>query len=197
MNTTFNKVVAIIVIVMVAIVAIPKLYEMVAGKQTTVSSTISVNLSGFTPESVNTVSIAKGGNETVLSYKNGTWFVGADEADTDKINQLFKALTNLKVKEMVSENQTNWSKFGVTKDTGYQVTLAGNGKDSVFLIGNTDSSATDFFIRKDGIQNTYLASGDLRNILGWSTDQWKKPADDKKGTSKNSDQTSGQAIQSN
>ena len=39
MNTTFNKVVAIIVIVMVAIVAIPKLYEMVAGKQTTVSST--------------------------------------------------------------------------------------------------------------------------------------------------------------
>lgn len=76
---------------------------------------------------------------------------------------MFKDFADLKIKEMVSNNdRKNWSKFEVSKDSGYQMIITQNGKDNTFLVGKAGSLVNDFYIRKEGIKNVYLANGELK-----------------------------------
>lgn len=180
MNDKFIKYSAFILAILVILAAFPWLRDKINygnGKQ---KENVSVNMSGFTQETVDKIVIKKGSDEKTLSFKDDEWLIGSDEADKEKIGHLFKDFSDLKVKNMVSNNENNWDKFETTKEKGYQVTITQNGKDNTFFVGKTGPSAGDFYLRKDGIKNVYLVSGELRNKLIWESEKWKKTTEDKK-----------------
>jgi len=177
MSKQFIKIIAIIFAVLAIIIAWPWLNKVINPQKTNSMDKVSVNLAQFTPETVTKISIKKGNEEKVLSFSNNQWLIGNDEAEMDKVKQLFQDMANLKIKEMVSENQDNWKKFEVTADTGFQLTITQNGQESVFFIGKSGTATDDFYIRKDGIKNVYLVNGGLRDKLGWEETKWKKAAE--------------------
>lgn len=180
MGNRFVKISALVFLALVMAAAFPWLREKMSGAKDNEKSGISVNLKGFSKENVGKIILKKEDSEKILSFRENKWLIGDKEADEDKINQLFKDFSDLKIKEMVSEKQENWEKFEVTKDKGFQLIITQKGKDSLFFIGKTGSSADDFYMRKEGIKNVYLVSGKLRDKLGWEADKWEKTTKDEK-----------------
>ncbi len=179
MDKRIIKITALVFLALAVIVAYPWLREKLSGSKTETPNSIS--LSGFTKDTVSKIVIAKGSDEKNLNFKDNKWFIGDDEADENKVDQFFQNLHNLKTGTMVSQNEDNQGKFNVTKDNpDFKLTLSQNGQNSVFLIGKSGIAINDFYIRKEGIKNVYLVNGELRNALGWSVDQWKKTATNKK-----------------
>lgn len=180
MSNKFIKFSALILLTLVVVAAFPWLRDKMNNESDKKTENVSVDMSGFTKETVNKIVIKKGGEEKTLIFKDNKWFIGENEAGEDKVNQLFQDFTDLKIKEMVSNNENNWSKFEVTKDSGYQMIITQGGKDSVFFIGKSGPSVNDFYIKKERIKNVYMVNGELRNKLGWDVEKWKKVAEDKK-----------------
>lgn len=178
MNNKFMKVIAIIFVVLFALVSLPWLKEKISGQKNPDTSNLSVNLSGFSKEKTEKVVIKKGNDEKILNRKNDGWYIGEDKADEEKIDQMFKDFSDLKIKELVSQNEDNHKKFEVTKDDGIQLTISQNGKDSVFFAGKAGMAIEDFYLRKEGIKNVYLVNGGLREKLTWDAGKWK--AEEKK-----------------
>lgn len=175
MNNKFLKIIAAVFLVLILITIFPWIKEKISSQQAKQPANLSVNLSGFTKESVNKISIKKGLEEKILSFKDGKWLIGEDEADESKVDQLFSDFSNLKIGEVASQNEANFGKFEVNADTGTQLTITQNGKDSLFFIGKAGAAATDFYMRKDGIKNVYSVSGTLRDDLAPEAASWKKP----------------------
>lgn len=180
MSGKFIKVSAFIFATLFFFAIFPWLRDKISDESDKKTGNISVNMSEFTKETVNKIIIRKGDDERVLSFKDDKWFIGEEEADEEKINQLFKDFSELKIKEMASNNEENWGKFEVTKDSGYQLTITQNGKDNVFFIGKAGQAIDDFYARKEGIKNVYLVNGELRDKIVWEKEKWKKTAGDKK-----------------
>lgn len=180
MNNKFIKFSAIILAILAVSAVFPLFRDKMNNGSDKKTENVSVNMSGFTKEMVSKVVIKKGNDEKVFSFKDNKWLIGENEANEEKINQLFKDFTDLKIKEMASNNEENWRKFEVTKDSGYQLTITQDGKDNTFFIGKSGPSINDFFIRKEGIKNVYLANGELKNKMAWENEKWKKTAEDKK-----------------
>lgn len=180
MDNKFIKIISIIFVCLVAIAGFSWFSEKMNNTKDAKLDKTSVNLSDFTKETVNKITIKKGDEEKNIIFRDNKWFIGEDEADEDKVKQFFEDFSGLKVKEMVSENDENWEKFEVTKDNGFQLIITQNGKDSIFFVGKKAALVGDFYMRKEGIKNVYLTSGELRNKLEWKAEDWKKPAEDKK-----------------
>ncbi|NWG75743.1 MAG: DUF4340 domain-containing protein [Rubrivivax sp.] len=179
MNDKFLKITALIFVILVIIIFLPYLKEFIVLKEHNPLDNVSVKLSQFTQETVTKISIKKGSEERILSFSENKWLIGNEEADVDKVKQFFQDLSDLKIKEMVSQNEENQSKFEVAKDkNSFQLTLWQNGKENVFFVGKSAAAVNDFYIRKDGIKNVYLVNGELRNKLSWDANQWKKANDD-------------------
>lgn len=188
MNASFLKIIMAVFVVLAVVTFFPTIF----GKSTTNESidqkNLSIDLSKFSTDSVKKITIAnKGEDEKVLSIRNGKWFIGDDEADSKKIDQLFADFSALKVEDMISQNSENQAKLEVTKETGIQLTISTGGDDSVFFIGGKAAPSGTFSIRKDGIKNVYQASGNLRTDLLQSTDEWKKKVDESSKASESSE----------
>ena len=130
---------------------------------------------------MNRVSIQQKDKEAlVLEKTGGTWKVGSDAADVDKVQSLFQAFAALFPREMVSKNEDNFSRFGVTKETGIRLDIRDtSGASSVFYVGSTSDIPQEFFLRKDGIKNVYAVQGTLRDLLTKDASFWKKTSEEK------------------
>ena len=184
MNTSFLKIASGILVVLFACVAIPWVSSFFSGKASTAPSlgeNISVNLSSFTESSVNRVTLQQKDKEALILEKIGdVWKIGSDVADTDKIQSLFQAFATLSPREMVSKNEDNFSKFGVTKEAGIRLDIRDtSGASSVFYVGSISDIPQEFFLRKDGIKNVYAVQGTLRDLLTKDTSFWKKTSEEK------------------
>ncbi len=197
-NTFFLKVASGVFLVLFVLAITPWIGDLLKGKGNDALSgaNVSVNLSSFTENSVDRIAIKnKNKDEIAIELSGSDWKVGSDLADKDKITALFQSFAQLKVSEMVSKNEGNFKKFGVTKEDGIQLTLREkNGKDQIFYIGNAGDVPQEFFIRKDGIKNAYSVNGSLRDLLTKDVTYWKKPATDT--SSKTSTPTSAQSSTS-
>lgn len=178
MNHSFLKIASGIFLVLVVLAVIPWIGDLLKGKDgdaTSLANT-SANLTAFTENSVDRISIKQKDTDEIVLEKSGEdWNVGVDPADKEKIATLFRAFASLEVREMVSKNEENFKKFGVTKDDGIRLTLREkNGKEQVFYVGNPSAIPQEFSFRKDGIKNTYSVVGTLRDLLMKDAAYWKK-----------------------
>lgn len=183
MNNVFLKVAVGIFLTLLIIAVFPSIYEAIfGGKDTkTMNENVSVNLASFTENSVDRVSAQKKDAPEIVLEKSGEeWKIGSDLADKEKIATLFRAFSGLEIREMVSKNEDNFKKFGVTKDDGIRLAIREkNGKEHIFYVGNAGAIPQEFSLRKDGIKNTYSVKGTLRDFLTKDATYWK-PSEEKK-----------------
>lgn len=180
MHNKILKIIIAVFVVLAIITTFPWLNEKIGKQKNEKQTEISIDLSSFTKESVNKIVIKKGDSEKVLSFKDNKWYIGEAEADEEKINQLFQDFSQIKIKEMVSENENNRANFEVDQNTGIKLVLSKNGTDSIFFVGKADTAAGGYYMRKDGIKNVYLVSGNLRDKLTWEEVKWKKESAEEK-----------------
>lgn len=183
MNNTFLKVASILFFVLCVLVALPWMKEMLKGKgsETLSQENVSVNLANFTENSVDRISMKQKDKDEVVLEKSGEeWKVGSDIADKEKVALLFRSFSTLKIREMVSKNESNFKKFGVTKEDGIRCVLREkNGKEHIFYVGNAGMIPQEFFLRKDTIKNAYSVSGNARDFFMKDSAYWKKSEETK------------------
>lgn len=177
MNASFLKIILAVFIVLVSVTFFPAIFGKSEKNETLDQKNLSIDLSKFSADSVKKITITKGEDEKVFSFRDKQWFIGNDEADPEKVHQLFADFSDMRIEDMVSQNTDNQEKLEVTKDTGIRLAISTGGDDTVFFIGGATAPSGTFFIRKDGIKNVYRASGSLRTALLQSVDDWKKKAD--------------------
>ncbi len=186
MNNTFLKVASGIFVVLIVVALVPWLGDLLKGKgnEATVPANTSVNLAAFTENSVDRIAMKQKDTDEVVLEKSGEdWKIGADIADKEKVAGLFQAFSKLEIREMVSKNEDNFKKFGVTKDEGIRLVIREkNGKEQVFYAGNPGAIPQEFSFRKDGIKNTYSVRGTLRDLLTKDGAYWKKSEESKTET---------------
>jgi len=166
-------------IALAIIAVLPRVGRMLGGnKNTDGQKKISLNFSDFSESAVGKITIKNSSDEKILSLQEGKWLIGGDEADGQKVADFFSELKSLEIKEMVSQNEANQTKFGVDKEGAIKLILSKNGQDNIFLVGKAGSVPNQFYMRKDGIKNTYLVESALRDKLTWDATKWQKTAPD-------------------
>ena len=192
MNNTFLKVASGIFVVLIVLALVPWLGDLLKGKgnEATVPTNTSVNLAAFTESSVDRIAMKQKDTDEIVLEKSGEdWKIGADIADKEKVAGLFQAFSKLEIREMVSKNEDNFKKFGVTKDEGIRLAIREkNGKEQVFYAGNPGAIPEEFSFRKDGIKNTYSVRGALRDLLTKDGAYWKKSEESKTETKQTTDE---------
>jgi hypothetical protein len=177
------KILTGVFVVMVLIIALPWLSGQIGNSESNNGSkNSSLDFSSFSEKSVEKIVIKNGETEQTLISQEGTWKLGNEEVDEAKLSDFFASLKKLAVKEMVSQNEANQAKFGVGKETSIKLILTENGQASLFLVGKVGTTPNQFYMRRDGIKNTYLVESTLRDKLTWDANKWKKTAE--KGDSK-------------
>jgi hypothetical protein len=162
-------------IIMAFIVAMPWLSRQIGSSESNDGpKNSSLDFSNFSEKAVEKIVIKNGETEQVLIFQEGVWKLGDAEVDEAKLAEFFASLKNLAVKEMVSQNEANQSKFGVDKETSIKLILTQNGQASLFLVGKVGTAPNQFYMRRDGIKNTYLVESALRDKLTWDTSKWKE-----------------------
>jgi hypothetical protein len=169
------KILAAVFVAMAIITVLPWIGNQIGGgKEKDKAKNISLDFSDFSEKSVEKMVIKKGETEKSLSFQEGKWLIDGEEADGQKIADFFSELKSLKVGEMVSQNEANQSKFGVDKEKAIKLAITQNGQELLFLVGNVGTTPRQFYMRKDGIKNTYLVESALREKLLWEASKWKK-----------------------
>lgn len=111
-----------------------------------------------------------------LKRESGTWKVGEYEADKEKIENLFKALSNLKISGPVSRNQQNHSQFEVDEEKGLQVSFQDKDDQEIvsLIIGKPGPGYTSNYLRKPAQDEVYLADANLNTLLPLQAEDWRQ-----------------------
>jgi hypothetical protein len=179
MSKNLSKIIFAVLAILAVVTFIPWIYGQIFPEKNELAKKTSVDLSGFAKDTVSRISIKNGAGEETLSFENGIWKINDSKADPEKITSLFQSFFSLKIKEMAAENEISHEKFQVTESSGTRLKITKNSEDFIFFIGKAGPAGTDFYIRKDGIKNVYLASGDLKEKLLLKQDDWKKKEENK------------------
>lgn len=170
------KFLAIVFAVLLVITAIPWAKEKMGAKEKTVDKfeNVSVNLTQFSKENTEKISISKGEEKIDLVFKDGIWMLGDKEVSAEKMDALFANLKVAKVQKESSKNKDNQAKFEVDQEQATVLSITANDNESVFFIGKNGPSYDSFYARQKGIVNVYLVEGNLKNILLLDETEWLK-----------------------
>ncbi len=176
MRPVFLKIVAGIFLVLLAVAAFPMVLSHFGQNSRMTSQGSSVDFSGFRDDSVSRISYSQNGRqEVVLDRASDIWKIGADEADKEKVSGFFLALSEMRILDMASKNESNFGKLGVDQGSAIKLSLRRtDGNEKVFFIGKASDVPGVFFLRKDGVKNTYSARGALRELLSKDASYWKR-----------------------
>jgi hypothetical protein len=138
------------------------------------SSAADLNLSSFTPTTVDKISISKKGEaEKVLSKEQGIWKINGFDASPKEINGLFGDLKKLNVETLVSKNPENQKNFALNEESGTTISFFPGGANSTVIIGREGSLPDSFYVRKKESSNVYLVSGPLANRISQDVLSWR------------------------
>lgn len=141
----------------------------------------SVDLTDFSKESVQKVTIKSGEETKTLMLSGGTWKIDGEDTDPIQTDLFFDGLAEAQTIKLVSKNQDNHAKFDVTKETATLLTFAGEDEDTTFFIGKEGPEINSFYIRKEGIANVYLVRGNLQSKVTQDALAWKPAAQEEVG----------------
>jgi hypothetical protein len=112
-----------------------------------------------TSSDVHEVIISTDQSSSDIKEKNGQWYVTKNKvdfpADSERVNEIIKALLSVKKTNPVSRNRTNQSEFGIGKD---KITFKTGSKSYTAFIGSTTNQSSNF-IRFDDENDVYIAEG--------------------------------------
>ena len=107
-----------------------------------------------------------------ITKTNGVWGITEKSypADTDKINALVKTISNLKITALASE-KGDLIRYQLDPENRIRVTAKGNaGNVRTFEVGKTAPSYNHTFVKLEGDDNIYHASGNFRRNFDTDVD---------------------------
>lgn len=171
-----NKNIKILLIVFAALLLVaffPTLKKSITKDQPKTVKKTSVDLTDFSKESVQKVTIKSGEETRTLMLSGGTWKIDGEDADQVQIDLFFDGLAEAQTIKLASKNQENHAKFDVTKESATLLTFAGEDEDTTFFIGKEGPETDSFYIRKEGIANVYLVRGNTQSKVTQDASSWK------------------------
>lgn len=174
MNNKYLKIIIAVFVTLAIVASFPWLDEKISGQKEKNKNISEIDFFGFTREPVEKITIKKGSDEKILTYKDNNWRIGEDEADQEKVKQFFDDLLKIEIKEIAAQNENSYSKFEVSDDASFQLIFFQGEKESLFYIGKSGLATREFYLRKKGDKNVFLVKGDLRDKLIWEALKWKK-----------------------
>ncbi|RJQ54906.1 MAG: DUF4340 domain-containing protein [Actinobacteria bacterium] len=127
--------------------------------------------------SVDKVLVSGPGQTLTLQRKGKTWSVDGSEADTETVNNFWKAVSKSRFEEVISTNPANYESFGVDKGARSIAFFEGKERKAELLLGNPAEMSAAFYVRAQDGKEVWMMSGDLSEAVSVPAGEWKaKPA---------------------
>ncbi len=134
----------------------------------------------FVTETVSTIEVGDSATGVLLHQQEGIWRVTPRGttvdflADQVKVATLLDKIDIMKKDQLVSENKSNQTTLGVTKEKGITVTVKGDGgENTTFYIGNKSKNWRISKIREEGSKKVYDVSGSIRFAFKTELKDWR------------------------
>lgn len=148
-----------------------KKYLPVQQKVSVISSVF--NFASLSESNTEKFIIQKGVDQKVFVKKGSDWFLNDKKVVSENIKLFFEGFQKAETKERVAKNPENHKDLGVTKENGYVITFTENGgKNTTFIIGNSSSGETTYYVRKEDSNDVYAVSSVAFYKLSEGADQW-------------------------
>lgn len=147
------------------------------------SATSSVfNFASLSESNTEKFTIQKGTDKKVFIKKGSDWFLNDKKVVSENVKLFFEGFQKAETKERVAKNPENHKDLGVTKEIGYLMTFTKNGgENTAFIVGNSSSGETTYYIRKEDSNDVYAVSSVAFYKLSEGVDQWiEKPKEEVK-----------------
>ncbi len=124
---------------------------------------------------VDTVTVVKGADSTVLAKQSSTaWTVNGHRAALDGVNELFLALRDTVRPELVAQDSASFGRLNVDSAAGRWLRVRGGGKPLLQLIvGARGSEYQSAYLRRPGDSHVYLWRGRLAMLMDRAADDWR------------------------
>ena len=125
------------------------------------------------------ISYSENGNISLKRYGD-FWKVNDEEADNAKAKSISDSLVSIKTLSVISKSsgEDAIERYGFTDSQKITVKVSDNGKEYLSLeIGKDAANGQQNYIRVNGKNEIYLASGALRQKCSVKADDLKKPAE--------------------
>lgn len=124
------------------------------------------------------IELSKAGKTTVIDKLNDTWVISSEnnaEANPALIDNLLKALKDLKQGTIISQNKDILENFGLSEDTAGRIKISDNQNNVMaeLLIGKTGAIYTQSYLKLTNSDQILLVNQNFTSLL--STTNWKKP----------------------
>jgi hypothetical protein len=112
--------------------------------------------------------------KTASFIKRGKqWYLNNNKVNNE-FGDFLKKLRNLKVKQVVSRNSSNYTNFGVDEKTGKQIKFYNKNKLIKHAVFGNSSEFLGMYVRFPSDKNVYEISEDFSYELGKEPKDWLK-----------------------
>ncbi len=156
----------------VVLLAVIYIVQLISGSRSSVKDFI-------VDKTFDTIEITSADNGTVLLKRYGDfWKVGDEEADNGKAKMISDSARAVKTLSVISKSSSEDAieRYGFTDAQKITVKVSDNGKEYLsFEVGKDAANGQQNYIRVNGKNEIYLASGALRSRFGVKADELKAP----------------------
>lgn len=168
-NLMLRKTILACAVVLLALIYV---IQVIAGSRSSVKDFI-------IDKTYDTIEIASAQNGTITLKRYGDfWKVNDEEADTGKAKLISDAARSIKTLSVISKSATEDAieRYGFTDGAKITVKVSDNGKEYLSLeVGKDAANGQQNYIRVNGKNEIYLASGALRQRFSVKADELKAP----------------------
>ena len=156
----------------IALLALIYVLQLIAGSRSSVKDFV-------IDKTFDTIEISSADNGSVLLKRYGDfWKVGDEEADSGKAKMISEAARAIKTLSVISSSTSEDAieRYGFTDGQKITVKVSDNGKEYLSLeVGKDAANGQQNYVRVNGKNEIYLASGALRQRFSVKADELKAP----------------------
>lgn len=137
------------------------------------------NFLACTKDKVSKIYYKNGEESVTFTQADGKWKVNDADADQAAVETFITNFSATKMGDLVSRNKDNYFKMGVEQGVGIELAVVCSGNKSTYYVSIIPVGQDSFYIRKDGVDGVYQASGNLMANLRKKADDWKLKPENK------------------
>lgn len=122
---------------------------------------------------IDKIEIAVGDDELIFLKNGSSWSHNKRKAGKE-FGDFLKRLKDLKIKEVVSRNESNYLNFGVEEKPGKHLRFFSGDELTHHLIFGNASELVGMYMRIENDKNVYKVSDDLTYFFGKQSKDWAK-----------------------
>ena len=175
----------------VALLALIYVIQLIAGSRSSVKDFV-------IDKTFDSIEISSTDNGSVLLKRYGDfWKVGDEEADSGKAKMISEAARAIKTLSVISSSTSEDAieRYGFTEGQKITVKVSDNGKEYLSLeVGKDAANGQQNYVRVNGKNEIYLASGALRQRFSVKADELKAPKKEEPAPQESTPEEAGAAV---